>query len=84
LRVIGCNDSIECMATLTIRNLDAETKARLRVRAARNQRSMEEEARNVLRQALATADATTPSLAGAIRRRFRAIGGVELKLPTRD
>ena len=39
------------MASITIRNLDAHTKARLRVRAAHRQRSMEEEARNILRNA---------------------------------
>ena len=37
------------MATLTIRNLDDETKARLRVQAAVHGHSMEEEARQILR-----------------------------------
>jgi len=40
------------MATVTIRNLDEKTKARLRVRAAQNGRSMEKEARTLLRTAL--------------------------------
>jgi plasmid stability protein len=40
------------MASLTIRNLDDALKARLRVRAARYGRSMEEEARRILRRAL--------------------------------
>ena len=43
------------MASITIRNLDEETKRRLRIRAARHERSMEEEARNILRSALAGA-----------------------------
>lgn len=72
------------MASITIRNLDDETKARLRLRAARHQRSMEEEARNVLRQALAVPDEPAISLAASIRRRFEAVGGVELDLPPRD
>lgn len=72
------------MATLTIRNLDETTKARLRIRAARRQRSMEEEARHVLREALASSDVASPSLAVSIRRRFARLGGVELPLPERE
>ena len=72
------------MASITIRNLDEQTKARLRVRAAHRKRSMEEEARNILRTAL-TEDAVTPrDLAQAIRRRFQALGGVELRLAARE
>ena len=41
------------MATLTIRNMDAAVKARLRVRAARHGRSMEAEARTILSDAVA-------------------------------
>jgi antitoxin FitA len=40
------------MPNLNIRRLDEETHAKLRVRAARNGRSMEEEARRILRNAL--------------------------------
>ncbi len=40
------------MATLTIRNLDPETKRLLRERAARHDRSTEEEARRILRSAV--------------------------------
>lgn len=72
------------MATITIRNLDAHTKARLRVRAAHRQRSMEEEARIILRTALAEDDAAQRDLAAAIGRRFRPLGGIELALPVRD
>ena len=59
------------MASITIRKLDDKTKTRLRVRAAQNGRSMEEEARTLLRSALQ--DEITPpgSLADAIRARFR-------------
>ncbi|HVW24147.1 MAG TPA: hypothetical protein VHC69_02190 [Polyangiaceae bacterium] len=72
------------MASLTIRNLDDETKARLRVRAARHGRSMEEEARTMLRQVLATPEPRQESLAVAINRRFRAVGGIDLELPARE
>ena len=68
------------MASITIR-LDEQTKARLRIRAAHRKRSMEEEARNILRAALADEAATPCDLAEAIRRRFRPFGGIELRLP---
>ena len=40
------------MASITIRNLDDAVKTRLRVRAAGNRRSMEEEVRLILREAV--------------------------------
>ncbi|QMV64655.1 FitA-like ribbon-helix-helix domain-containing protein [Pseudomonas berkeleyensis] len=40
------------MASLTIRNLDADLKEHLRAQAARNGRSMAEEVRQILREAL--------------------------------
>ena len=70
--------------TITIRNLDEHTKARLRLRAARHKRSMEDEARNILRTALSSAEVTPGNLAEAIRRRFAPLGGVELQLPVRE
>jgi plasmid stability protein len=72
------------MASITIRNLDEQTKARLRVRAAHHKRSMEDEARNILRAALSGAEATPGNLAQSIRRRFEPLGGVELQLPVRE
>ena len=71
------------MATLTIRQLDEKTKTRLRVRAAHHGRSMEEEAREILRSAL-TASPVQGNLAEAIHRRFTRLGGIELDLPRRD
>ncbi|TMJ80130.1 MAG: bifunctional phosphopantothenoylcysteine decarboxylase/phosphopantothenate synthase, partial [Alphaproteobacteria bacterium] len=44
------------MASITIRQLDEELKRRLRLRAARNGRSMEDEARTILRTAAALDD----------------------------
>jgi plasmid stability protein len=72
------------MATLTIRQLDEKTKTRLRVRAAHHGRSMEEEAREILRSALSSVPPTKGNLAEAISRRFAAFGGLELELPGRD
>jgi len=72
------------MATITIRRLDEKTKTRLRVRAAHHGRSMEEEAREILRSALTSFSAAKANLAETIRRRFAEFGGLELELPSRD
>jgi antitoxin FitA len=77
-------DSIDSMATLTIRQLDEKTKTRLRVRAANHGRSMEGEAREILRSALTASLPAKGNLAETIRRRFAAFGGVEIELPRRD
>jgi plasmid stability protein len=71
------------MATLTIRQLDDKVKARLRVRAAQHGRSMEEEAREILRSALNASNAGR-NLAEIVRRRFAPFGGVDLEIPRRD
>lgn len=70
------------MANLTIRNLDENIKAMLRMRAAQHGRSMEEEARQILRQTLEPA---TPggSLADRIGRRFAALDAEALPIPPR-
>jgi plasmid stability protein len=71
------------MASITIRNLDDDLKRRLRVRAAERGRSMEEEAREILRQTVG--DAAPPrNLAVAIRARIAPLGGVDLDLPARE
>jgi plasmid stability protein len=80
----ACSDSIDSMATITIRQLDEKTKTRLRVRAAEHGRSMEEEAREILRSALTATSPVKGNLAEAIQRRFAAFGGFELELPRRD
>ncbi len=71
------------MASITIRNLDDDVKARLRVRAAGRGHSMEEEARQILREAVERQAGPT-NLATAIRGRFEPLGGVELELPSRE
>lgn len=72
------------VASITIRNLDDQTKDRLRVRAAHRRRSMEDEARSILREALARDSVAPANLANAIASRFQPFGGVELELPTRE
>lgn len=71
------------MASITIRKLDEQTKAKLRIRAARHGRSMEEEARTLLRAALTEDSSTAVNLAEVIRARFRPLGGIDLRLPAR-
>lgn len=72
------------MASITIRRLDDAVKARLRIRAARHGRSMEEEARQVLSAALAEEPKRVLNLAESIRRRIKPLGGVDLELPVRE
>jgi len=71
------------MSTLTIRNLESGVKEKLRLAAAAHGRSMEEEVRTILRNAV-----TTPGPAGGlgsrIHARFAALGGIELTLPERS
>ncbi|QCR34769.1 plasmid stabilization protein [Nissabacter sp. SGAir0207] len=71
------------MATLTIRNLDDEVKELLRLAAARNGHSMEEEVRSILRQAMLGG---TPNygLASRIHQRFAALSEGDLRAPVRD
>ena len=70
------------MASITIRNLEESTKRKLKVRAAENGRSMEQEAREILKGALRQKchkPKTGADLAEAIRRRFAPLGGVKLE-----
>ena len=71
------------MASITIRNLNDEVKARLRVRAADNGRSMEEEARLILRDAVGSKPSSR-NLASIIRSHFGPANGVHLELPPRE
>ena len=71
------------MASITIRRLPESTKRRLRIRAARNGRSMEQEARELLEDGLARSDSERQDIGEAIRRRFAPLGGVDLKIPPR-
>lgn len=72
------------MASITIRNLDEGLKSRLRVQAAIHGRSMEDEARDILRSVLSRHSQPAVNLADAIHARFAALGGVELPLAPRE
>ena len=72
------------MASITVRNLAEGLKNRLRIRAAEHGRSMEQEARDILRAALDEETAPSQNLANAIRSRFAPLGGVDLDLPPRE
>lgn len=72
------------MGTLTIRNLDDPLKSRLRMRAAARNRSMEEEARQILRAALQETAAPTEDLGSRIRARFAALGDIRLAIEPRE
>ena len=71
------------MASITERNLDEELKRRLRIRAAENGRSMQQEAREILRAALGEDAAPSRNLGTAIHKLFKSFGGVELEIPPR-
>jgi len=72
------------MASLTIRKLDDDLKKRLRVRAARHGRSMEEEARRILTATLMAGMSGSGSAGDAIAAIVDPIGGIELDLPPRE
>lgn len=70
------------MANITIRHLDDNLKAQLRMVAAAHGHSMEEEVRLILQQVLSR-KFSQKALGSKIHQRFTAFGGVELALPTR-
>jgi antitoxin FitA len=74
----------DLMASITIRNLDETVKRKLRLRAAQRNRSMEDEAREILRSVLSEEAMPTGNLANRIRRRVEPLGGIELELPPRS
>ena len=70
------------MGTLTIRNLDDEVKALLRVEAARHGRSMEEEVRVILQNAVANRPTST-GFGSRIRQRFATLADSGITQATR-
>ena len=78
---MGDGDSV--IASIIVCNLDEALKRRLRIRAARNGRSLEAEVLEILQTALGHQPAAPENLATAIRARFAPLGGVELDLPPR-
>jgi len=71
------------VASITIRNLDDALERKLRLRAAARNRSIEDEARDILRTALAQEPADNKHLVDAIRELVEPLGGIELELPPR-
>ena len=71
------------MASIAIRNLDDDVKTRLRVRAGDNGRTMEEEARLILRDAVwrKPSSRNLTSISGS---HFGPTNGVDLELPPRE
>jgi plasmid stability protein len=72
------------MASMTIRGIDEKLKSRLRIQAARHGRSMEDEARDILRSALSREPTQSRGLVEAIRARVESLGGVELEIAPRE
>jgi len=67
------------MASIVVRNLDESTKRKLKIRAATNGRSMEQEAREILKSVLARTAKKQTNLADRVRDIFGPLGGVELE-----
>ena len=71
------------MASITVRNLEESTKRKLKVRAARNGNSMEQEVREIIESALQQQSLDQPKtgaeFAESIHRRFARLGGLELE-----
>jgi plasmid stability protein len=62
------------MAQLVVRNIEEDVKARLQKRAKKHGRSMEEEVRDILRDAVKKQDRPTEGLGTRIANRFKGIG----------
>ena len=71
------------MSSITVDNIDDGLKQRLRVRAAGHGRSMEEEAREILREVVGKG-MPPDDLAAAIRKRVAALGGADLDILERE
>ena len=66
------------MGSITIRNLDEALKSRLRVQAAVHGRSMEDEARDILRTVLNQEPRGPRNLGTAINDLFKSLGGFDM------
>lgn len=72
------------MASITIRNLDESLKSRLRIQAAVHGRSMEDEARDILRSSLNQEPQGPKNLGTAINALFKPFGGFDLAEVSRE
>jgi antitoxin FitA len=68
------------MAQLVVRNLEQSVKARLQQRARHNSRSMEEEVREILRQAVSEPKAPADGLGTRIATLFKG-KGLDFEIP---
>lgn len=71
------------MSTLTVRNLDDDLKVKLRIRAAQHGVSVEEEARCILRDALARTGTAEQPMGQRLLNRFNAATTTDFILPER-
>jgi antitoxin FitA len=62
------------MAQLVVRNVEETVKSRLKRRASRHGRSMEEEVRDILRDAVKEEELSAAGLGSGIASRFRKAG----------
>ena len=65
------------MASLTVRNIDQSLKESLRMSAAANGRSMEEEVRQILKRCILSKKSSN-GIGSKIHQRFAAFGGIDL------
>jgi len=72
------------MSSITIRNLGDAFKQNLRVLAALHGRSMEDEARTILRNAVEQRVPDSEAMVKRIRSRFASLGDVNLPQPPRE
>ena len=82
MRINDIFDIIDGMASIIIRNLDESVKTALRKRAAANHRSMEEEARQIIKCELLRD--RSAGLADRIREIWAGTDGLEGIIPPRD
>ncbi|HVN64684.1 MAG TPA: hypothetical protein VMT58_08595 [Candidatus Binataceae bacterium] len=62
------------MAQFVVRNLEDSVKARLQRRTPRHRRSMEEEVRDILRNAIRSEERAAVALGSRLKARFAGIG----------
>jgi plasmid stability protein len=65
------------MAQVVVRNIEDGVKTSLKARASRHGWSMEEEVRQILRQAVSEEDSAPPNLGSRIAARFAGLGLTE-------
>jgi plasmid stability protein len=72
--------------SITIRNIDDKLKERLQARAAVHGQSMEDEARDILRDVLqqGVSISASANLYEAIRRVVEPLSGIEIGIPARE